>query len=241
MHAYLLLCLALSSLTFAEDQKPLKEKAQGWFDKAKSYIPTAAATAPIDAGASKVAEKAVATFTPENWQTLLKPKSSEPSRGPEEWMILVSGGNKSCFGECGMVEKAWKQSISLLSADPTSPFLGYLNCDKSPLLCSIWATGVPSVWHYSIPIASVSQSQAPTTLHIVPLKTNDTSTQDIVKIHSEKTYTKVPAYEGMFHPIDGALAKTGLLVPLGYVFYGFSAVPSWMFMIGISFLSRTIM
>ena len=134
-----------------------------------------------------------------------------------------------------------QQSVSLLSVDPTSPNLGYLNCDKQPILCSIWSTGVPSVWHYQIPVPAADQSKPATTLHIIPLKTNDTSAQDIVKIHSEKAYEKVSPYEGVFHPIDGTLAQLGLLKPIGYVFYGFSAVPSWLFMIGISFLSRTIM
>ena len=113
MHANWILSF-LSATAIAQEQKPLKEKAQGWFDKAKSYMPTAAATAPIDAGASKVAEKVVAKFTAENWETLLSPSSVDSSLGPEEWMILVSGGNKTCFGDCGMVEKSWNVSSSSL-------------------------------------------------------------------------------------------------------------------------------
>lgn len=43
------------------------------------------------------------------------------------------------------------------------------------------------------------------------------------------------------HPTDGWLAQYNLNVPLGYVIYAVGAVPSWMFMIGISFFSRTVM
>jgi hypothetical protein len=43
------------------------------------------------------------------------------------------------------------------------------------------------------------------------------------------------------HPIDGELAKFGLLTPLGYVLWLFGTIPSWAFMIGISFFSRSFM
>lgn len=48
-------------------------------------------------------------------------------------------------------------------------------------------------------------------------------------------------YEGAFHPTNGWLAEYGLNVPLGYAIYYFSLVPSWAMMIGVSFLSRTMM
>lgn len=109
------LLLLLPAITAAQTQKPLMEQvqeqlsslqdqAQGWFEKAKSYIPS---SSPIDAGAAKVAQKNVHMFTVENWLSYLSPSTSDPSKGPEEWMVLVSGGNKSCFGNCVEVERAW--------------------------------------------------------------------------------------------------------------------------------------
>lgn len=65
--------------------------------------------------------------------------------------------------------------------------------------------------------------------------------QDLYKIHSEKKYAESAPYEGFLHPTDGILAQYNLNVPFGYFIYGVGAVPSWMFMIGISFFSRTIM
>lgn len=65
--------------------------------------------------------------------------------------------------------------------------------------------------------------------------------EELYQIHSKKTFEEVPAYEGSMHPTDGWLAKYNLIVPLGYAIYAIGAIPSWMFMIGISFFSRTVM
>lgn len=121
MHLFSIACLLLPVFAVAQDQKPLKEKAQGWFDKAKSYIPTAAVTVPVDAGAAKVADKVVTKLDANNWRSTLTPSTSDPSNGPEEWMILVTGGNKSCYGQCAQVERAWIVGPSL-SAERASRF-----------------------------------------------------------------------------------------------------------------------
>lgn len=65
--------------------------------------------------------------------------------------------------------------------------------------------------------------------------------QDFVKVHTEKTYLAEEEYTGVFHPIDGLVTKLGLTQPLGYVLRFFSTTPSWMIMIGISFVSRQLM
>lgn len=48
-------------------------------------------------------------------------------------------------------------------------------------------------------------------------------------------------YEGPFHPFDGFLAKVGATEPLAHVLYYIGKVPSWAFMIGMSFFSRQYM
>ena len=52
-------------------------------------------------GKSKgVKSKNIDVLTLENWdQTLFAPVKAE-STTPEEWWVLVSGGNKTCFGTC---------------------------------------------------------------------------------------------------------------------------------------------
>lgn len=72
---------------------------------------------------------------------------------------------------------------------------------------------------------------------------NDTTVtpEEIYKIHSKKTWKVAKSYDGPFHPTDGWLAKYNLNVPLGYAVYGLGIIPSWLFMIVISFFSRTMM
>ncbi|KAI4241525.1 MAG: hypothetical protein L6R40_004504 [Gallowayella cf. fulva] len=237
-----LLLLPLT-LTAAQQQKPLGQNLQSWFEKAKSYLPSApsAATSPLASTAAKAAANTVTPLTTENWKSVLSPSSTDPSQGPEEWMILFSGGNKSCYGRCAGVETAWNKSAALLAADPTAPKLAHVDCDRAAVLCTTWAAAVPTIWWVQIPVTGTEQSRPATTIRILGLNTTTVTAGDIVKIHREKTYEKKPVYEGALHPFDGWAAKMGLNVPLGYVLYGFANVPSWAFMIVISMGSRYIM
>ncbi|KAI4117702.1 MAG: hypothetical protein LQ345_002126 [Seirophora villosa] len=230
--------LALLPLTIAaQQQKPLGENLQSWLEKAKSYLPNAA-TAPIASTAAKAAATNVVPLTKDNWRSVLTPSTSDPFQGPESWMVFVTGGNKTCYGKCAAVEKAWNESAALMAADPSSPKLASFDCDKQPVLCTMWVAAAPTIWHIELPIAQPDQSKPATTVHIVGLNTTTTTASDIVKIHAEKTYAKRPVYEGALHPFDGWVAQYGLLMPLGYVLYVFANVPSWAFMIVISMGSR---
>ncbi|KAL1969545.1 hypothetical protein VTN77DRAFT_8983 [Rasamsonia byssochlamydoides] len=226
----------LPALAAAQDQIPLADQLKGWFNKAKAFIPSASPAAPVEKAAEKVVEKTVTPLNLSNWQSIL-----EPSSQPQDWIIYITGGNKTCFGRCGTADKAFNESVPLFAADPTSPNLGYLNCEKEHILCSIWAAGAPSVWHLQLPQVQAGEPRPAVPLHIVNLNTTAVTPETIYKIHSEKTYEKEAPYEGALHPFDGWLAQYGLNVPLGYVMYGFSLIPSWLFMIAISFFSRTIM
>lgn len=234
----------LPAVTFAQEQKPLGvfgENLQAWYDTARSYFPTSLSN-PIDAGASKIAAKNVVVLTKDNWQETLKPRpSATAAQGPENWMIFISGGNKTCLGRCVGVENRWNESAAVFAADPTAPNLGYINCENNAILCSIWAAAPPSVWYIQLPIPAADQSKPATTIHVVRLNTTTTTTQEIVQIHIKKTYEKLPAIQGIFHPFDGQLARFGLNMPVGYALFAFSLIPSWAFMIGVSFLSRTLM
>lgn len=107
-----ILASLLVGIALAQDaQTPLKEKAAGWFDKAKAYIPAGAPSIPnpIDAGAAAVEEKRVTRINIRNYQRLLKPKLE----GEEEWLIYLTGGNKTCFGRCGKTDAAWNVSHTI--------------------------------------------------------------------------------------------------------------------------------
>ena len=116
------LLIALPALALAQ-QKPLQEQVQeqlqGWFDKAKSFIPQSAPSFPsvpnpVDAGAAKVADQNVVTLTKDNWKSTLTPSPTDASEGPQDWMVFVSGDNKTCFGLCDGLEQKWRVSIYLL-------------------------------------------------------------------------------------------------------------------------------
>lgn len=131
--------------------------------------------------------------------------------------------------------------MPLFAVDPTSPNLAYLNCENERILCSIWAAGTPAVWHFQVPQVSTEEPRPPYPLHIVTLNATTVTPETIYKIHSDQTYQNDPRYEGALHPFDGWVAQYGINVPLGYFMYGLGVVPSWVFMIGISYISRTYM
>lgn len=87
----------------------------------------------------------------------------------------------------------------------------------------------------------IGEPGTPVPIITLPLNTSSTTVQTFVDLHATKSYKEKKPYEGWFHPFDGELAKYGAAVPVGYVLWFFAVIPSWMFMIGVSFLSRTIM
>jgi hypothetical protein len=109
--------LLLPAVAIADDQVPLKEKAAAWFEKAKSYIPSAAPPSPIDAGASKVAGLVVEKITKNNWRTKLLPVADDGSKVPQEWMVMFSG-NTSCYGRCDQADQAFNVRSRLM--EPSS-------------------------------------------------------------------------------------------------------------------------
>lgn len=129
----------------------------------------------------------------------------------------------------------------MFAADKQSPRLGYVNCDANPVLCSSWSASPASIWYFEIPQAQAEGERPETPLHIMSLNVTTVTSEDIFKLYGEKTYLKVPKDESALHPTDGWAAKTGANIALGYALYGLNIIPSWFFMIGISFVSRTMM
>lgn len=100
----------LPALAMAQEQIPLADRVQGWFNKAKSYVPTAApVVAPMEKMADKVTQSRVTTVEMSNWQSILAPGPKE-----QDWFIFVTGGNKTCFGHCERSAKAFNVSINFL-------------------------------------------------------------------------------------------------------------------------------
>lgn len=105
----------------------------------------------------------------------------------------------------------------------------------------MWSAGAPSLWHIQIPVTVPGQPRPETPIHLKNVNATTVTPEVIYNVHADKTWSKSPAYDGAFHPFDGWLAQNQLSVPIAYALYGFSIIPSWMFMIGISIFSRTVM
>lgn len=221
----------------AQQQNPLDQamaSAQYYLEKVQSYVPHFNTYQAADAAAAKSGNN-IDVLTINNWQNLLRSSVKPGGKGPEEWWVLMTGGNKTCYGMCGNVNKAYNGTALLFKDDPTAPHLGYLNCDLQPILCNAWAAGPPAVWIFEI------GATAPTPVHIIPINTTSVTVETFTDLNTSKSWKDMPAYEGYFHPFDGIVAQLGVGLPLGWIIWGFAIVPSWAFMIGISFFSRTFM
>jgi hypothetical protein len=235
------LVLALPALV-AADQIPLMDQVKGWFAKASSTVSSNIPSAsdipnPVTAATGKIAEVNVQRLTLDNHKTLLK--SSTP--GIEDWMIFVTGGNKTCFGMCGRAEEAFNGSVALISASPSAPSLAYLNCETDGVLCSAWAVSPPNVLHMQLPQPLPDQSMPATTVRAINVNRTTITAPEVAAIHLQEKYKDTAVYEGFWHPFDGPLAKAGVNIYAGWAIWAFGQVPSWAFMILVSFVSRNIM
>ncbi|KAF2154083.1 hypothetical protein K461DRAFT_277152 [Myriangium duriaei CBS 260.36] len=243
--------LALGALASAQQQVPLADQVKGWFAKASSAVNSfgsaASATAaasipnPVNAGAAAVAASQVHPLTLENYKATLAPGAATASPGIEDWMIYVTGGNKSCYGLCENADREWNKSVPLLSATKGSPRLASIDCEAERVLCHAWSASPPSILYLRVPQPQADQSQAPTEIRYINLNRTAIAASEIAELYTKDGYKKTEVYEGFWHPFDGTLAKANLNIPFGYAIYYFSLVPSWAFMIGISMLSRTVM
>jgi len=232
--------LALPLLAAAAHQEtPLEQatnQAKYWFDKISSFIPNPNKAHTPPAAAAKAGGKTLKVLTLNDWETTLRSTLKPTSTTPEEWWVLVTGGNKTCFNHCGPAERAFNETAALWAVNPTAPHLGFLNCEDQPVLCNSWGAGPPALW-----IFDIVASPAPIDIRVKPLNASDTTVKTFTDLNSAEGKQSVKIYDGLFHPFDGPFAKYGLAIPIGYIFWVFAVVPSWMFMIGISFLSRTMM
>jgi hypothetical protein len=234
------LALPVLAVSAIEQESPLdqfKIQAQFYLDKVAAWIPSpnkAHTEQPGDVAPKSSGGKTLEILTLDNWDTTLYSKVPSASNKPEQWWVLVTGGNKTCFGHCGRVEAAFNETASIMAKSKDSPSMALLNCDNQPVLCNAWAAGPPNIYVFDI-----LPKPAPVDVRVIHLNSTTVTVEDIVKLSS--TFKDQPVYEGYFHPFDGPLAKYGVAVPLAWVLWVFSVVPSWLFMIGVSMLSRNIM
>lgn len=83
---------------------------------------------------------------------------------------------------------------------------------------------------------------APIDIYIKRLNLTTTTPDTIVDLFQNRAdKSQFKKKDGYFHPFNGELAQYGVAVPVAYLLWGLSVVPSWAMMLGISFISRTMM
>jgi len=193
--------------------------------------------------AKKVAEpKKIETLNLANWKdTLYGPVQAEATK-PEDWLVLLTGRNKTCFGQCARMESAFAESAAKFAALPASqqsPHLASLNCDDQPVLCNSWSANPGGLWLFQ-----VAPPPAPVEIQTKRLNFTTVTAQDVVDAYTAPNRTEARwrtiSREGYFHPTEGKFAKLGAAVPLGYLLWGLNAVPSWAMMLVLSFFSRML-
>lgn len=84
------------------------DQVSAWFDNFKAQV-SSAITNPIDAAADAITGAVVQPLSMQNWKAHIWPKPDEE----QEWLVYMTGGNKSCFGRCGHTNKVWNVCLPL--------------------------------------------------------------------------------------------------------------------------------
>lgn len=245
-----LFALVLPALAAGQAQKPLTDQMKNWFSVATSSlfnaIPSAVPTvpeaikSPAAAAAAKAAPYTIYTLTMRNYEDVLAVDSAKPE--PTEWMVLISGGNKTCAGHCHKIEVDFNETAAILAADATAPKLGYINCDQQGVLCATWTARPPTIWWISRPHPRPGQEVPPeSSIRITYPGYNGSSVQDLVALHTGKKYEEGYLLESIFQPFDGQLKQYGINKIVGYIYFALSSIPSWGYMLAVSMFTRNVM
>ncbi|KAI1816425.1 hypothetical protein GGS20DRAFT_538265 [Poronia punctata] len=211
-------------------------QAQGYVEKFASKIPSPNRYDDAAAAAAKSGSDKISTLGLHNWKNTLYEPVTSGSATPEEWWLLITGGNKTCFGRCGQVEAAFNETAAKFATDDKAPHMALLNCDDQPVLCNAWSAAAGNLW-------ILEMLPEPSNINIWSKRLNMTTTtsDDLVQLHKNGYKEEAHLHDGLFHPFNGAIAQNGLSTVVGYVLWAFSLVPSWAFMIFVSFFSRRMM
>jgi hypothetical protein len=88
----------LPLLANAQDVPQYQAQFQNYLDKFWSYVPNPSKSDPVGAAEAKVGELKMDIITLDNWRDVLYSHVSPKSTTPEETWVLITGGNKTCFG-----------------------------------------------------------------------------------------------------------------------------------------------
>lgn len=234
------LVAALPALVAAQEDPlaQIKVQVRDLLDQAVAYLPNPGTFDPVAAAEAKAGALKLSTLTLENWKDTLYEPVVAGATIPEEWWVLVSGRNKTCYGRCENVETAFKETAAKFALQDKAPHMGYLNCDDQPILCNAWSTGTSNIYLFEM-----LPSPAPIEVYKKRLNLTTTTSDDLVNLY--ESGTKKDSFKqlevGWFHPFQGKAVEFGIAVPFAYLMWAFGLVPNWLFMLVVSFVSRTMM
>lgn len=97
-------------LLVSADGPDYQAQFQNYFNKAWSYIPSPSNSDPIGAAEAKVGSLKLDILTLDNWRDVLYSHVKPGSTVPEETWLLITGGNKTCFGR--FTFPVWRKCIT---------------------------------------------------------------------------------------------------------------------------------
>jgi len=225
---------ALPALAAAQDFQQYQAQFQDFLGQMAGYIPNPGRHNPVAALEAKVGAMKLHILTLDNWkETLYEPVQAGATK-PEEWWVLTTGGNKTCFGRCDQIEQAFNETAGRFALLPKAPHMGLLNCEDQPILCNSWSAGAGTVWIFDM-------LPPPAAIDIYKKRFNLTTvtSDDIFALKDNREGATL--LDSWFHPFNGKAVELGLAIPFGYVTWVFNVVPSWAMMLLVSFASRSMM
>lgn len=99
----------------------------------------------------------------------------------------------------------------LIAAQPSSPKLGFIDCEKENIFCNSWSVGAPSLIKFRIPKPLADQSAPVPEFRYKPLNRTSTTTETFKELVINNQIDAIPPYEGLFHPSTACSSSTTLL------------------------------
>ncbi|TFA99427.1 hypothetical protein CCMA1212_008783 [Trichoderma ghanense] len=231
------LVAALPALSAAQEN-PLDQyvaQFQQLVGKYSAYLPSPSKYDDVAAHEAKTGPKKLSVLGLHNWEETLYEPVAPDAKVPVEWWVLISGGNKTCFGRCGQAEAAFNETAVKFAQLPAAPHMGYVNCDDQPILCNSWSAGIGQIWAFEM-----RPKPAPIDIYKKRLNLTTVTSDELVELHEagdKKDWTLINSW---FHPFNGKARELGLATPFGYFLWVFNLLPQWAFMLIVSFLSRSM-
>lgn len=104
------LALALPALAAAQEQaflEQFQQQAGHWWDRVQDFGKNLISQT-VGATSAKVADANVHYLQSDSWkETLQHSGTARPYSPPEAWMVLITGGNRTCKGRCERLNRAF--------------------------------------------------------------------------------------------------------------------------------------